>query len=79
MDRKNGYINNDEYYSNDYLHLLKYDSSFIEDFNEKVRFILENIDVYDNPNMGYTDRQWHHKTSWFSFFTRKALPQSSCY
>ncbi|MBR3133240.1 MAG: hypothetical protein IKG42_04145 [Clostridia bacterium] len=71
MDRKNGYINNDEYYSNDYLHLLKYDSSFIEDFNEKVRFILENIDVYDNPNMGYTDRQWHHKTILEEFFNKK--------
>ena len=58
MDRKNGYITEGNYYSDDYLYLLKYDADFIEDFDEKIKFILENIDIYDNPNMKYTDRQW---------------------
>lgn len=68
MDKKNGYINDENYYSDDYLYLLKYDINFMESFEEKVKFILENIDVYDNPNMGYTDRQWHHKTILEEFF-----------
>ena len=71
MDRKNGYIDNENYYSDDYLYLLKYDANCIEDFYEKVKFILENIDVCDNPNMGYTDRQGHHKTILEEFFNNK--------
>lgn len=71
MDRKNGYIDDENYYSDDYLNLLKYDINFMEDFDEKVRFILENIDICDNPNMGYTDRQWHHKTILEEFFNNK--------
>lgn len=71
MDRKNGYIDDENYYSDDYLYLLKYDANFMEDFDEKVRFILDNIDIYDNPNMGYTDRQWHHKTILEEFFNNK--------
>jgi hypothetical protein len=71
MDRKNGYIDDENYYADDYLYLLKYDTNFMEDFDEKARFILENIDIYDNPNMGYTDRQWHHKTILEEFFNNK--------
>lgn len=71
MDRKSGYIDDENYYSDDYLYLLKYDADLIEDFDEKARFILVNIDIYDNPNMGYTDRQWHHKTVLEEFFTSK--------
>ncbi len=71
MDRKSGYIDDKNYYSDDYLYLLKYDADFIENFDEKVKFILENIDIYDNPNMGYTDRQWHHKTVLEQFFSKK--------
>jgi hypothetical protein len=71
MDRKNGYIDDENYYADDYLYLLKYDTNFMEDFDEKVKFILENIDIYDNPNMGYTDRQWHHKSILEEFFPIK--------
>jgi hypothetical protein len=71
MDRKFGYIDNENYYSDDYLYLLKYDTNFMEDFDEKVKFILENIDIYDNKNMGYTDRQWHHKTILEELFSDK--------
>lgn len=70
MDRKNGYINEENYYSDDYLYSLKYDINFMKSFDEKVKFILENIDIYDNPNMGYTDRQWHHKTILEEFFDK---------
>lgn len=71
IDRKNGYISDENYYSDDYLYLLKYDADFIEDVDEKARFVLENIDIYDNPNMGYIDRQWHHKTILEELFTKK--------
>lgn len=71
MDRKIEYIDDENYYSDDYLYLLKYDANFIKDFDEKAKFIIENIDIYDNPNMGYTDRQWHHKTVLEEFFSKK--------
>lgn len=77
MDRKNGYITEENYYSDDYLYLLKYDANFIEDFDKKVQFILENIDIYDNPNMKYTDRQWHHKTILEQFFSGKEFDYKS--
>lgn len=77
MDRKSGYIDNENYYSDDYLYLLKYYADLIEDFDEKARFILENIDIYDNPNMGYTDRQWHHKTILEEFFNSKEFNYES--
>ena len=34
--------------------------SYFGDFEERVKFVLENIEGYDNPNMGYIDLQWHH-------------------
>lgn len=71
MDRKSGYISDGNYYSDDYLYLLKYYADLIEDFDERARFIIENIDIYDNPNMKYTDRQWHHKTILEEFFSSK--------
>lgn len=71
MDKKSGYISEGNYYSDDYLYLLRYDADCIEDFDEKVKFTLENIDIYDNPNMKYTDRQWHHKTVLEELFSRK--------
>lgn len=60
IDRKLGYIDDENYYANDYLYLIKSDMGYFETFREKVRFILENIDVYDNPEMSHIDRQWHH-------------------
>lgn len=77
MDRKSGYIDDENYYSDDYLYLLKYDVDFMENFDEKARFVLENIDIYNNPNMGYTDRQWHHKTVLEEFFNKKEFNYST--
>lgn len=77
IDRKIGYIDNENYYSDDYLYLLKYDADLIEDFDEKVKFILENIDIYNNPNMKYTDRQWHHKAILEEFFSSKEFNYSN--
>lgn len=60
MDRKLGYIDDDHYYADDYLYLIKSAMSYFEDFGERVKFVLENIECYDNPNMSYIDLQWHH-------------------
>ncbi len=71
IDRKLGYIDDEHYYSDDYLYLIKSDIGYFEDFGEKVKFFLENIDVYDNPNMQYTDRQWHHVRILEELFSNK--------
>lgn len=60
MDRKLGYINDENYYTDDYIYTLKTDIGLFQSFKEKVRFVLENIEVYENPNMSYPDRQWYH-------------------
>jgi len=59
-DRKSGYVTDQNYYTNDYLYLLKSDMGYFEKFSDRVKFVLENIEAYDHPNMQYTDRQWHH-------------------
>jgi len=77
IDRKLGYITNDNYYSDDYLYLLHSISDGIEDFREKVKFILENIDYSNTDKMGYIDRQWHHKNVLEKFFNQKEFDYQS--
>lgn len=60
MDRKSGYVTDENYYTNDYLYLIKSDMGYFERFADRVKFVLENIEAYDHPNMQYADRQWHH-------------------
>ena len=59
IDKKIGYIK-DIYYTDDYLYLLKNDINCIDDFYEKVKFLLENIEIYENSNIDHIDRQWYH-------------------
>lgn len=60
IDKKIGYIQKDNYYSDDYLYLLKSDICCFENFEEKLHFLLENIDIHENKNMKYIERKWHH-------------------
>lgn len=60
IDRKFGYISDDNCYTDDYLYTLKMYISYMDSIYDKLKFILENIEVYENTNMGYTDRQWYH-------------------
>ena len=60
IDKKLGYIDKTNYYSDDYLYLLKSDIGFFEEVDEKAKFILENIDICDNPNMRYFERKNFH-------------------
>ena len=71
IDKKIGYIAENNYYSDDYLYLLHSVADFIDDFDEKLEFILENIEASKFPNMGYIDRQWHHKRVLEEFFDKK--------
>lgn len=71
MDKKNGYISERNYYSDDYLYLLHSVADLIEDFDEKTKFLLENIDICGCTDIGYTDRQWHHKRILEEFFDNK--------
>lgn len=82
IDRKLGYITNENYYSDDYLYLLKHDIGFFEDFHEKAKFVLENLEIYDNPNIKYSERYWHHQTLLTNIFTCQELSkikQINCY
>lgn len=69
IDRKLGYISEDNYYFDDYLYLLHYYVDHIEDFDEKINFILENIDNVSRKNMGFADREWLHKEILEEFFS----------
>lgn len=60
MDRKLGYISDNNYYTDDFLYTLKMDISYMHNLYDILKFILENIEVCENPNMGYIDRQWYH-------------------
>ncbi len=68
MDRILGYIDDENYYTDDYIYTLKADIGFFDTFKEKVRFILENIEVYENHNMSYMDRRWYHARMLENFF-----------
>lgn len=69
MDRQLGYIDNEHYYTDEYLYLIKSDIGFFEDFGEKAKFLLENIDTFENPQMQYTDRMWYHVRILQQFFS----------
>lgn len=71
IDKKLGYINNERYYTDDYLYTLKMYVSYMDTTYKKLKHILENIEVYENPNMGYTDRQWYHVRILEYFFNYK--------
>ena len=57
IDKKIGYIDKENYYSDDYIYLLKSHIDYLKDFSEKVKFVLENIDVYENKSVKYLERK----------------------
>lgn len=58
IDEKLGYVTKELSYTNEYLELIKLNMSIFKDFGEKVQFVLENVDFYNNPDMGYAERKW---------------------
>ena len=71
MDRKLGYVSDCSYYTDEYYYLLKNDVSCMDNFYDKVKFILENIEVFENANMSYIDRQWYHVKFLERFFDKR--------
>ena len=60
IDKKIGYIDNDNYYADDYKYLINNHSGMFDNFFEKINFILKNIEPYNNK-MEYAERRWRHE------------------
>ena len=73
MDRELGYIDDENYYSDDYLYLLKSDIGYFADFAEKVEFVLTNIDIHENRDMQYQERKCHHDKILKELFDKEEL------
>lgn len=58
IDRKIGYVTKEMGYTNEYLELIKLNMPLFSDFNEKVQFVLENVEFYCNKDMQYAERKW---------------------
>jgi hypothetical protein len=55
------YITPEKPYTEEYAYLLKQDASQIDDIYERLDFVLENIEPFDNKNIKYWERAWKHK------------------
>lgn len=73
MDRELGYIDDENYYSDDYLYLLKSDIGYFTDFAEKAQFVLGNIDIHENEDIQYQERKWHHDKILKELFSNEEL------
>lgn len=74
IDRELGYIDDEHYYSDDYLYLIKSDIGYyFTDFAEKVEFVLGNIDIHENKKIQYAERKWHHEKILPEIFSKKEL------
>lgn len=82
IDKKLGYIKNDNYYSDDYLYLMKSTTGLFDNLAKKAEFVLKNLDIYNNPQMQYPERYWHHEKllkTLFSEKERRKMAQVNCY
>ena len=70
IDRRIGYISNDKYYQDKYLRLLHKETDNIDNFLDKVDYILNNIESYSN-DLDYITRQWYHKKVLEYFFNEE--------
>lgn len=73
MDRKLGFVDDEHYYSDDYLYLLKSDIGYFTNFAEKVEFVLGNIDIHENKSIQYAERKWHHEKLLEEIFSKEEL------
>ena len=61
IDKKLGYISEKDYYSDSYIDMMKYHADMIDDFFEKIDFVLGNLEIFENRCMEYPERNWYHK------------------
>ena len=48
--------------------VIKSDIDYFTEPSEKIKFVLENIDICENKNIKYAERKWHHE-----YILRKVL------
>ncbi len=58
---KLGYISKEFPYVDEYIYLFKEDIGSIEKLEDKIDFILTNIDPIDYPQVNYWERRWKHE------------------
>ena len=61
IDKKIEYISDKDYYTDDYYDMMKYHADMMDDFYEKADFVFNNIEIWNNPHMHYTERDWYHR------------------
>jgi hypothetical protein len=61
IDKKIGYISDKDYYTDDYYDMMKYHADMLDDFYEKADLVFNNIEIWNNPHMHYTERDWYHR------------------
>ena len=82
MDRKLGFVDKEHYYADEYIYLLKQYMGYCSTVEEKIQFVIENLEAYENPNMEYAERTWHHEKLLKSLFTEdemRKIHQIDCY
>lgn len=72
IDQKIGYISEKNGYTNDYLYLINRALKNNVSIDQKVEFILQNINVYtDNKKVKYAERRWYYLLFIKSLLTEK--------
>ena len=82
IDFKIGYVTKEDYYTDEYIDLLRLNAPMFKEFGERMEFILGNIDIMNNKKMGYAERIKHHETTLgkiLSLTEQLRLKQIDCY
>lgn len=82
IDKKIGYIGRGYYYADEYIDLLRLYASYFKNIQERLGFVLNNIEIYHNKEMQYAERRKLHKGILKKIFTRDELTkihQIDCY
>ncbi len=71
IDKKIGYISDEEYYYDEYFDLLKYNLCYFSNLQDKVYFILQNLDYY-YLTKGYIEFRWFYSKSLVKLLKKEA-------
>ena len=70
MHQKFGYVSDKNPYIDEYIYLIKQHIGLFDTYEEKIDFLLSNIDPIEYPNVDYWERRWKHER-----FLKKILTQ----
>lgn len=73
MHKKFGYISDQNPYVDDYIYMFKEDIGLIDEFQDKIDFVLKNIDPIDYPRVNYWERRWKHDRFLKELFTKDEM------